>query len=151
VFIDVFIGLWAFLLAYIWTNYINAKTTDKARARENLGSVSRSSSIGYLLTFLVVLLLTWGASPEADRQDQVAAGQANVFRVIFFVLTFFSIARAVEFPQTVAGGHRQAGRRVRAEACSDSSSGSALLISWIFFAGVQAAARSHLTRTREPL
>src|SRR6267154_2042190 len=34
VFIDVFIGVWAFLLAYIWTNYINAQAGDKARTRE---------------------------------------------------------------------------------------------------------------------
>jgi len=44
-----------------------------------------------LLTFLVVLLLTWGASPELIGKIKSAAGQANVFRVIFFVLTFFSI------------------------------------------------------------
>jgi hypothetical protein len=30
VFIDVFIGIWAFILAYIWTNYINPREGDRA-------------------------------------------------------------------------------------------------------------------------
>src|ERR1700757_4742140 len=35
IFIDVFIGIWAFILAYIWTNHINvAKDGDKAKASE---------------------------------------------------------------------------------------------------------------------
>ena len=35
VFIDIFIGVWAFILGYIWTNHINpAKAGDKARAIE---------------------------------------------------------------------------------------------------------------------
>src|SRR5712675_175345 len=33
VFIDIFIGVWAFVLGYIWTNHINA-TGEKAKARE---------------------------------------------------------------------------------------------------------------------
>jgi hypothetical protein len=34
VFIDVFIGIWAFILAYIWTNHINVREGDTARASE---------------------------------------------------------------------------------------------------------------------
>ncbi len=41
VFIDIFIGVWAFVLGYIWTNHINA-TGSKARLAR-YGSVSRSS------------------------------------------------------------------------------------------------------------
>ena len=33
VFIDIFIGIWAFVLGYIWTNHIN-RTSDKANIRE---------------------------------------------------------------------------------------------------------------------
>jgi hypothetical protein len=33
VFIDIFIGIWAFVLGYIWTNHIN-RTSDKASLRE---------------------------------------------------------------------------------------------------------------------
>ncbi len=34
VFIDIFIGIWAFILGYIWTNHINPKDGEKARAGE---------------------------------------------------------------------------------------------------------------------
>src|SRR5262249_16337148 len=34
VFIDVFIGIWAFILAYIWTTYIDVRQGQKARASE---------------------------------------------------------------------------------------------------------------------
>ena len=37
VFIDIFIGIWAFVLGYIWTHHIN-RTSDKAKARRNLGA-----------------------------------------------------------------------------------------------------------------
>ena len=39
VFIDIFIGIWAFLLGYIWTNHINI-TRDKAKAVGNLAALS---------------------------------------------------------------------------------------------------------------
>jgi uncharacterized membrane protein YadS len=135
VFIDVFIGLWAFLLAFIWTNYINAKTTDKARAREIWDRFPKFI-IGYLLTFLVVLLLTWGASPELIGKIKSAAGQANVFRVIFFVLTFFSIGVLSNFRRLWQEG---IGKLVAVYALSlfGFIIWVGLLISWIFFAGVK--------------
>src|SRR5215510_13095682 len=35
VFIDVFIGIWAFILAYIWTTYIDVRQGQKARLRRS--------------------------------------------------------------------------------------------------------------------
>src|SRR6266576_1854792 len=135
IFIDVFIGIWAFVLAYIWTNYINAKTTDRARAREIWDRFPKFI-IGYLLTFLVVLLLTWGASPELIGKIKSAAGQANVFRVIFFVLTFFSIGVLSNFRRLWQEG---IGKLVAVYALSlfGFIIWVGLLISWIFFAGVK--------------
>ena len=39
VFIDIFIGVWAFILGYIWTNHINPTSRQGARGR-NLAAVS---------------------------------------------------------------------------------------------------------------
>ena len=40
VFIDVFIGVWAFILAYIWTNHINPQRgSAEGEARRNLGAI----------------------------------------------------------------------------------------------------------------
>jgi uncharacterized membrane protein YadS len=135
VFIDVFIGLWAFLLAYIWTNHINVESTDKARAREIWDRFPKFI-IGYLLTFAVVLLLTWGASPEGVGRLKSAAGQANVFRVIFFVLTFFSIGVLSNFRKLWQEG---IGKLVAVYALSlfGFIIWVGLLISWLFFAGVK--------------
>jgi uncharacterized membrane protein YadS len=135
VFIDVFIGLWAFLLAYIWTNHINPQSADKARARE-IWERFPKFIIGYLLTFAVVLLLTWGASPEAIGRIKSAAGQANVFRVIFFVLTFFSIGVLSNFRKLWQEG---IGKLVAVYALSlfGFIIWVGLLISWVFFAGVK--------------
>jgi len=44
VFIDVFIGIWAFILAYIWTNHINVREGDTAKAVE-IWQRFRSSSL----------------------------------------------------------------------------------------------------------
>jgi uncharacterized membrane protein YadS len=135
VFIDVFIGVWAFLLAYIWTNHINANGSDKAKARE-IWERFPKFIIGYLLTFAVVLLLTWGASPELVGRIKAAAGQANVFRVIFFVLTFFSIGVLSNFRKLWQEG---IGKLVAVYALSlfGFIIWVGLLISWIFFAGVK--------------
>ena len=89
-----------------------------------------------LLTFLVVLLLTWGASPELIGKIKSAAGQANVFRVIFFVLTFFSIGVLSNFRRLWQEG---IGKLVAVYALSlfGFIIWVGLLISWIFFAGVK--------------
>jgi uncharacterized membrane protein YadS len=135
VFIDVFIGVWAFLLAYIWTNYINVQATDKARSGE-IWERFPKFIIGYLLTFVIVLLMAWGATPEHIAKIKSATGQANVFRVIFFVLTFFSIGVLSNFRKLWQEG---IGKLVAVYALSlfGFIIWVGLLISWIFFAGVK--------------
>jgi uncharacterized membrane protein YadS len=135
VFIDVFIGLWAFLLAYLWTNYINVKPGDKARARE-IWERFPKFIIGYLLTFVAVLLLTWGAAPEQVGRIKAAAGEANVFRVIFFVLTFFSIGVLSNFRKLWQEGIGKLAA-VYAISLFGFIIWVGLLISWLFFAGVK--------------
>ena len=44
VFIDIFIGIWAFVLGYIWTNHINVAPTGQGEGQRKSGSASRSSS-----------------------------------------------------------------------------------------------------------
>src|SRR5436190_10514627 len=53
IFIDIFIGIWAFILAYIWTNHIEVRTAgDKARIGE-IWERFPKFIVGYVLTFLV--------------------------------------------------------------------------------------------------
>ncbi len=90
VFIDVFIGIWAFVLAYIWTTKIEVRAGDKARARE-IWQRFPKFIIGYVVTFLLILALALTATPDVMGRVKAAMGEANTFRGIFFVLTFFTI------------------------------------------------------------
>src|SRR5206468_8627458 len=90
VFIDIFIGIWAFVLAYIWTTHIEVREGDRAKAGEIWNRFPKFI-IGYVVTFLVILLLALGATPALMAKIKSAMGEANSFRGIFFVLTFFTI------------------------------------------------------------
>jgi uncharacterized membrane protein YadS len=95
VFIDIFIGIWAFVLAYIWTTRIDKREGDVARASE-IWLRFPKFVIGYVVTFVLILLIVLGA-PALLAKTKAAMGEANSFRGIFFVLTFFTIGVLTNF------------------------------------------------------
>jgi uncharacterized membrane protein YadS len=135
VFIDVFIGVWAFVLAYIWTTHINVREGDKARAVE-IWQRFPKFILGYVLTFVVVLVMAIGATPEMTVKIKSAMGEANTFRGIFFVLTFFTIGVMSDFRKLWAEG---IGRLAAVYLLSlfGFVIWVGLAISFIFFAGVK--------------
>ena len=136
IFIDVFIGIWAFILAYIWTNHINvAKGGDKAKASE-IWQRFPKFILGFLLTFLVGLVLAVGASPEKISRLTSAIGEANSFRLIFFVLTFFSIGALSNFRKLWQEGIGKLAA-VYLVSLFGFVVWVGLLISWLFFSGVK--------------
>jgi len=136
IFIDVFIGIWAFILAYIWTNYINvAKGGDKAKASE-IWQRFPKFILGFVLTFLVGLFLAVGASPEKLPRLTSAIGEANTFRLIFFVLTFFSIGVLSNFRKLWQEGIGKLAA-VYLVSLFGFIIWVGLLISWLFFNGVK--------------
>jgi uncharacterized membrane protein YadS len=134
VFIDVFIGIWAFILAYIWTNHINRQAGDRARAVE-IWQRFPKFILGFVLTFLVSLVLALTASPETLAKLTPAIGVANTFRVIFFTLTFFSIGVLSDFRKLWQAGF---GKLVAVYFVSlfGFVIWVGLVISWLFFHGV---------------
>jgi uncharacterized membrane protein YadS len=96
VFIDIFIGVWAFVLAWIWTKHIDVRKGDTVRAAEIWHRFPKFV-IGYVVTFLVILLVALTASPPMVAKVKAAMGEANTFRGIFFVLTFFTIGVMSDF------------------------------------------------------
>ncbi|HET7365008.1 MAG TPA: putative sulfate exporter family transporter [Burkholderiales bacterium] len=96
VFIDIFIGVWAFVLAYIWTTRIEQRAGDRAQARE-IWERFPKFVIGYVVTFALILLIALGATPAVMAKVKAAMGEANTFRGIFFVLTFFTIGVMTNF------------------------------------------------------
>src|SRR5262249_1815721 len=47
--------------------------------------------LGFVVTFIVGLYLALGTPADVAAKVPAAIGEANTFRVIFFILTFFSI------------------------------------------------------------
>src|SRR5437667_195865 len=90
IFIDIFIGIWAFILAWIWTTRIEVREGDRARVGE-IWLRFPKFIIGYVVTFVMILVLALGATPEFTGKLKGAMGEANNFRGIFFVMTFFTI------------------------------------------------------------
>src|SRR5229473_1622490 len=91
VFIDIFIGVWTFILGYIWTNHIN-RVPGSARARPiEIWQRFPKFILGFLVTFIVGLVIALSIDGSTTARFNSAVAESNVFRVIFFILTFFSI------------------------------------------------------------
>jgi uncharacterized membrane protein YadS len=96
VFIDVFIGIWAFVLAYIWTAKINKSKTGEKPSGKEIWDRFPKFVIGYVLTFIVFLILCL-SFPETIKMAKIASEEGNIFRQLFFVMTFFTIGVVSNF------------------------------------------------------
>jgi uncharacterized membrane protein YadS len=134
VFIDLFIGVWAFILGYIWTNHIE-KGKDKARPSE-IWERFPKFILGFVVVFAISLWLALGTTPDIAKALPAAAGEANVFRVIFFILTFFSIGVLSDFRKLWQQGFGKLAA-VYFVSLFGFVIWVGLLISWLFFSGVK--------------
>src|SRR6202012_1840639 len=67
VFIDIFIGVWAFVLGYIWTNHSNVtRDVDKAKASE-IWQLFPKFIIGFVITFVAGLYLALGTPADVAK------------------------------------------------------------------------------------
>ena len=192
IFIDIFIGVWAFVLAIIWCSKIECKEGQTVRMIEIWNRFPKFV-IGYALTFFILLLICWPASSQisskekenksltqeitalearltvnADPASQVViqsqinwvkkqlAGlnasikkpketiskaktsteESNVFRVLFFVLTFFTIGIVSNFKKLWEEGIGKLAA-VYILCLFGFIIWIGLLISWLFFHGVK--------------
>jgi len=134
VFIDVFIGIWAFILALVWVYAIDKRPGERVRAAE-IWERFPKFVIGYFVLFAGVLTcgIVW---PGTRDGLAVATGEADVFRGIFFVMTFFAIGLASNFRRLWAEG---IGRLAMVYVVSlfGFIIWIGLAISWLFFHGVR--------------
>jgi uncharacterized membrane protein YadS len=135
VFIDIFIGVWAFVLAYIWTTRIEKREGDVARVGE-IWQRFPKFVIGYVLTFAVILLVALSAGPALMAKVKAAMGEANTFRGIFFVLTFFTIGVMTNFRKLWEEGIGKLAA-VYLLCLFGFIIWAGLIISWLFYAGVK--------------
>ena len=132
IFIDIFIGIWAFILGYIWTNHID-KGPDKAKVSE-IWQRFPKFILGFVLVFAISLWLAVGTTPDIAKALPAAAGEANAFRVIFFILTFFSIGVLSDFRKLWQQGFGKLAA-VYFVSLFGFVIWVGLLISWLFFSG----------------
>src|SRR6516225_10060448 len=134
VFIDVFIGIWAFVLGYIWTNHIDRRA-DKAKASE-IWERFPKFILGFVLVFAVSLYLALGTPADVASKVPAAIGEANTFRVIFFILTFFSIGVLSNFKKLWEEGIGKLAA-VYVISLFGFVIWVGLIISWLFFSGIK--------------
>ncbi len=136
VFIDIFIGVWAFILGYIWTNHINpTRDSDKTRAVE-IWQRFPKFVLGFIATFVISLLIALTASPDIISRLPTVNAEANTFRVIFFILTFFSIGVLSDFRKLWQDGFAKLAA-VYVLSLFGFVIWVGLVISWLMFAGVK--------------
>jgi uncharacterized membrane protein YadS len=95
VFIDVFIGIWSFVLAVIWCTKIELQAGHRVRAVE-IWQRFPKFILGYVLTFAILLGYCLSGKGHLANAKVVTAG-TDLFRVLFFVLTFFTIGVTTNF------------------------------------------------------
>ena len=133
VFIDVFIGVWAFILAWIWSAKIERRPGDQVRFVE-IWQRFPKFILGYVATFVIVLVIGL-VVPGLVPKVKAAMGQANVFRSIFFLMTFFSIGVMSNFRRLWQEGFARLAA-VYVICLFGYIIWVGLLISWLFFHGV---------------
>jgi hypothetical protein len=136
IFIDIFIGVWSFILAYLWATRIEPRKNDHARAAE-IWERFPKFVIGYIATFVLMLVIGLNVSPEfLEKTLSVSSAEADVFRQLFFVMTFFSIGVMSNFRRLWEEG---IGRLAAVYAVSlfGFIIWIGLAISFIFFAGIR--------------
>jgi len=141
VFIDIFIGVWAFILAVIWT--VCGLDTRRAATEGEAGAPVSASEIwhrfpkfviGFVATLLILMVigLTY---PGAVKGAKTGADQANLLRTLFFALCFFSIGLVTNVRKLWAEGMARI-VWVYAIALFGFILWIGLFISWLFYHGI---------------
>lgn len=133
VFIDIFIGIWAFILALIWCSKIECKPGEKVRVKEIWDRFPKFI-IGYILTFAIMLAISL-LKPDSIKLGKLASSESDVFRTLFFAMTFFTIGLISNFKRLWAEGMGKLAA-VYVVSLFGFIIWIGLLVSWIFFHGV---------------
>jgi uncharacterized membrane protein YadS len=145
VFIDLFIGVWAFVLAVVWVYGIERKPGQKVPLADIWHRFPKFV-FGYFLVFLVLLLVgaAWPALIGTDKSPgplRAGIGEVDLFRGYFFVMTFFSIGLVSNFKKLWAEGLARLAA-VYLVCLFGFIIWIGLVISWLFFHGYIPSPRS---------
>jgi uncharacterized membrane protein YadS len=131
-FIDIFIGVWAFILALIWVYRIDKREGETVHFSE-IAERFPKFVLGYFLTFVIVFAMAWQSPSQLGTLKQ-ATQESDLFRTLFFGMTFFTIGLTANFKKLWAEG---IGRLALVYVVSlfGFIIWIGLLISWLFFQG----------------
>jgi uncharacterized membrane protein YadS len=102
IFIDVFIGVWAFVLAIVWVYGIDKKKGESLPIVDIWRRFPKFV-IGYFLAFLLLFGLAL-ARPDMLASLKAATDESDSIRRLFFVMTFFTIGLGANFKKLWAEG-----------------------------------------------
>ena len=134
IFIDVFIGIWSFILAMVWCSFIDCKPGERMKFSAVLDRFPRFV-LGYVITFLIMLALC-ASGPSLLKLGKATIAGTNIFRGLFFVLTFFTIGVVSNFKKLWAEGIGRLAA-VYVVCLFGFIIWIGLFISWLFFHGVK--------------
>jgi uncharacterized membrane protein YadS len=134
VFIDIFIGVWAFVLAIIWCTAIERRSGEKVRAIEIWHRFPKFV-LGYVGTFVALLVLL-GINADLIPAAESASAEASVFRQLFFAMTFFAIGVVSDFRKLWEEGIGKLAA-IYVACLFGFIIWVGLLISWVFFHGLK--------------
>lgn len=102
IFIDVFIGVWSLVLAWVWTAKFDKTNGERTMHFGDVLARFPRFVLGYLLTFLIMLLICVHAEWQAQGKSVISA--LGPLRTIFFTLTFFTIGMVSNFRKLMEEG-----------------------------------------------
>jgi len=135
IFIDIFIGIWSFVLAYIWTKHFEKNTDGRSMTMADVWARFPRFVLGYILTFLILLFICLEVE-GGKAMGKSMTGAINSLRVMFFLFTFFTIGLVSNFRKLWAEGIGRLAT-VYCVCLFGFIIWVGLFISWLFFAGVK--------------
>ena len=102
IFIDVFIGVWSLVIAWVWCTKFE-KSGDRTMHWGDVWARFPRFVLGYIVTFAILLIVCLQSS-ELKAVGASVSSTLNAFRVIFFLLTFFSIGMVSNFRKLMEEG-----------------------------------------------
>ncbi len=97
IWIDIFIGIWAFVLAIIWVYKVERKPGQLHVPRSEIWFRFPKFVVGYLIAWFAYVLLSFVAPGSIEAAKVGAVPVEGAMRHLFFMLTFTSIGVITDF------------------------------------------------------
>ncbi len=98
IWIDIFIGIWAFVLAVVWMKFVEKKRVQQKISGMEIWHRLPKFVMAYILVWLIMLAFIYWASPEVlhavKHGENIVQGS---YRKFLFMLTFMSIGIITDF------------------------------------------------------